>query len=508
MKNIVVFSENNKFILELFKDKNFKKQFSIKCIIASVINLKNLKDSFKNEKIITIENFTKSNLEFIPKNKKNLMDVNNYKIFSKIESECIKMLDFSNPNQDKFTLIDARQLYTDSVEFILNFLEHFKPDIVFFTNSPHSFQSYILYKICEIKNIKTIFKREISLPLNYIFQNSILVNDDNFNFNSKKENSKVRIILKNYIKKIINNEKKNVQNIFLRLRNHKLIYRKKFFNNFYLFLIIRFLKLIPIYLIRYLKNLYIFYKFKNKDVLMVEDFIKDKNKSYKKSYTSKIKMDFELFLGDLRKFKLLNYYNHKVTETDFSEKFIYFPLHYQPEATTYPFGGNYVDQLKAINLISEYFENCKIYIKEHPDTFNISQLAWTRGDYTRSNNFYDQISNIKNVKLIDLKVNTFDLIDNAHAVATVSGAVGLESLIKGKHTLILGYPWYNKFSQAFQFKNHEYISSNLKTYMNKKISKSKTIKEINEIANNIFSINEVSNEIGINRIRNLIKMKL
>ena len=102
MKNIVVFSENNKFILELFKDKNFKKQFSIKCIIASVINLKNLKDSFKNEKIVTIENFTKSNLEFIPKNKKNLMDVNNYKIFSKIESECIKMLDFSNPNQDKF----------------------------------------------------------------------------------------------------------------------------------------------------------------------------------------------------------------------------------------------------------------------------------------------------------------------------------------------------------------------------------------------------------------------
>ena len=79
MKDIVVFSENNKFILELFKDKNFKKQFSIKCIIASVINLKNLKDSFKNEKIVTIENFTKSNLKFIPKNKKNLMDENNYK---------------------------------------------------------------------------------------------------------------------------------------------------------------------------------------------------------------------------------------------------------------------------------------------------------------------------------------------------------------------------------------------------------------------------------------------
>ena len=44
--------------------------------------------------------------------------------------------------------------------------------------------------------------------------------------------------------------------------------------------------------------------------------------------------------------------------------------------------------------------------------------------------------------------------------------------------------------------------------MNKKISKSKTIKEINEIANNIFSIDEMSNEIGINRIRNLIKKKL
>ena len=218
MKNIVIFSENNKFTQQLFKDENFIKYFNIKCIIASVIDLKNLKDCFKNETIVTIENFSKSNLQFIPKNKKNLMDENNYKIFSKMESECIKMLDFSNPNQDKFTLVDARQLYTDSVEFILNFLEHFKAEVVFFTNSPHSFQSYILYKICEIKNIKTIFKREISLPLNYIFQNSILENNDNFFLNSKKENSEVRIILKNYVKKIINNEKKKYSKNFFKIK--------------------------------------------------------------------------------------------------------------------------------------------------------------------------------------------------------------------------------------------------------------------------------------------------
>ena len=63
-------------------------------------------------------------------------------------------------------------------------------------------------------------------------------------------------------------------------------------------------------------------------------------------------------------------------------------------------------------------------------------------------------------------------------------------------------------NQKIWMQQNEYDLNFMQTYMNKKISKSKTIKEINEIANNIFSINEVSNEIGINRIRNLIKMKL
>ncbi|MDC1200506.1 hypothetical protein N8012_01365 [Pelagibacteraceae bacterium] len=503
MTKTILYSENNKFSVNLFKNEKIEKKLNIECVIATKNDIELLKNTFKDARIISIENFAISNIEFIKHQKENLLDANNSETFSQIESECIKLLDFVNPGQNKFSLIEARLIFSESLVFILDFIYYYKPELIIFTNVPHSFQSYLFYKVCEIKKIKIIFKRELSLPQNYIFQNSIKKPLINFNNNEKKQNTKIRKKLSNYIKAILNNDKKKINKIFSRLRNHKMIHNQYYFNSFIIFFILRTIHITPLIILKLLRDIAISFKLKNKQFLMLEDYIKDKNKNLNNSRTSKLKMNVEFFLGDLRKFKLLQYYKRKQNKIEFNQKYIYFPLHYQPEATTYPFGGIFIDQIRAIKLLAAYFTNYKIVVKEHPDTFNISHLAWTKGDYTRNENFYDQISSIKDVIFVDLKKNSLDLIKGASAVATVAGAVGLESLLMGKHTLIFGHPWYEEFEEVFKFDKHDEISSNLDKYIKKKISIKKTIKDINLSSRNIFEWSEAMSQSEIKKLETL-----
>ena len=212
-----------------------------------------------------------------------------------------------------------------------------------------------------------------------------------------------------------------------------------------------------------------------------------------------------MLLGYFRKLHLLKFYQKKTTKLDLQKKYIYFALHYQPEATTYPFGGAFIDQVNAVKLLSSYIsDDCFIYIKEHPDTFNTSHLSWVKGDYSRDINFYEQLLSIKNVKFADIRINSQDLINSSYAVATISGAVGLESLIKEKHTFIFGSPWYKNFNDVFKFTEHKNISNDLKYYMKKKISKKNVIKSIERYCNIMFQRDDLKDLSSRKNVVNLL----
>ena len=56
------------------------------------------------------------------------------------------------------------------------------------------------------------------------------------------------------------------------------------------------------------------------------------------------------------------------------EKYIFFPLWFQPSATTYPFAGKNIDYLNCIKKLSKSIPaHSKIYIKENPDKFNLNR---------------------------------------------------------------------------------------------------------------------------------------
>ncbi|MBT4989355.1 MAG: hypothetical protein HOM96_02305 [Rickettsiales bacterium] len=130
------------------------------------------------------------------------------------------------------------------------------------------------------------------------------------------------------------------------------------------------------------------------------------------------------------------------TECDFQRNYAYFSLHYQPEATTVPLGGDYMDQAKAIeDLASILPEGYFIYVKEHPNSFG----------GLRSENFYQRLCNIPNLVLLDGSVENYALMEQAKIIATITGTVGWEAITGGKPVITFGYAWYNNLPGVFRF---------------------------------------------------------
>lgn len=131
-------------------------------------------------------------------------------------------------------------------------------------------------------------------------------------------------------------------------------------------------------------------------------------------------------------------YNKNVSKIDYNEneKYIYVPLHMQPEATTCPLGGVYANQILMISMLSYNLpKDVYLYIKENPKQTNSE----------RSIVFLDEMLKLKNVKLISAKEDTFKLIENCIAVATVTGTAAWEALFRKKAAIIFG-THINKFA--------------------------------------------------------------
>lgn len=129
----------------------------------------------------------------------------------------------------------------------------------------------------------------------------------------------------------------------------------------------------------------------------------------------------------------------------FDTPYIYFAPNYQPERTTLPDAGIFADVLRMLDLVASVLpEKWIILYKEHPSIFNVpvSNIFW-RGHMYRDKEFYESISEYKNVQIIPVEINSFDLIDNAKFVVTATGTVAFESVTRGVPALVFGSVWFD-----------------------------------------------------------------
>ena len=128
--------------------------------------------------------------------------------------------------------------------------------------------------------------------------------------------------------------------------------------------------------------------------------------------------------------QLWDNYNQSSITPNLNTPYIYVPLHYQPECTTCPMGGVFVDQDLMIKILATAAStfNIPLYVKEHP-------VQRSQG---RSPDFYDTLREIPSVTFVKTNVSSALLIRNATAVATITGTAGWEALFEKKPVLMFG----------------------------------------------------------------------
>jgi hypothetical protein len=495
MHKIFILSENNYFLNDFILDACKNNDIKISCTFATRNNFKKLKDKIKNN-IYKLEIFERAD----PKNelfiKKNFIDADVLKKYSDVEILSYKLCDFYNSGGFSFSLLDLRRSYYLALNFSLNLIDYYKPNSIFLTNTPHSFQSIVFTRVCEKKGINVFFKREITIPGNFYFQNSIFA--EVFPSYKKKENfisEENFLLLNNYYNMVKNNNQTFIKNLFIKKRNRYLIESKLIkFNFLYLSFFIFFFRQTIISIFFLLAKFIYYYigheKYEN-PIVPLEDFLKKKSQKLQDSSQNLLEYDLLLLKGDLRKFSLLQEYNSLVSIISKSDKYIYFPLHYQPEATTYPFGNYFIDQLNAIKLVSSSLpKNYFLYVKEHPDTFNIGRDGWVIGDYSRDKHFYNEINNLENVKIISMNLSSMDLTKRSSGLATINGAAGLEYVINKKPVIFFGNSWLDSCPGIYRCKNADDCNNAMKKIvsLNYKIQENQILNFLKKWSLNLYNL--------------------
>lgn len=371
------------------------------------------------------------------------------------ESIVLKMMDRMDPN-DSFYYNERVRLYHNYLKYWIAILDRFMPDIVIFHTPPHAVFNYILYVLCRYRNTKTI-----------MFYPTIM---DGIIFPMESFDGEYRVITR-YRDLLSNNMPANIEisdgaeKHLKRLRGGYLDHFRAMPEETQDFLTAS--KKSENDASDILKNILLFckypgyfIKFSRFCIGLLRSINRPVKQNYQKQKGNKIEdsnwSDFQYrwyqFQARRKKMKLSSYY-HKLTEKlDFKKNYVYVSLHYQPELSTSPMGGEFVHQLLMVELLSKSIpEDWHVIVKE-----NYNQIGpRAHGERSRTKDLYDDLFSISNVKLASLSTPQWDLIDNARAVATVTGTTGWEAVVRGKPVFIFGHAWYKGCEGVFYTPTYE-----------------------------------------------------
>jgi hypothetical protein len=333
------------------------------------------------------------------------------------------VLPMMNKAYPGITFLERQQIFIQFVRYWLGVLEKFKPDMIFFNTTPHAPLYFTLYGISKSLNIKTIM-----FDLTWVAERITWMNDF-------REGS---ILLRDSYLELRKRELK-IEDLPLDIREHyerhldpSVDTTPKYFTTGIS------AGRLPKKIARKINN--IFQSFLNPKIF----FEKLRRFFIYLPYTIK-KNSYYL------RHNLPREYNSLQVVPDLNRKFVYVPLHYQPECTTNPIGEIFQDQIFLIETLSDSLPpDWVIYVKEHPGQWPIYGIEFSEDRYR---SYYKRIASIPKVFLIPIEIPSLRLISKAQTVATVSGTAGWESILRGKPALVFGHAWYQFAPGAIRVKN-------------------------------------------------------
>ena len=422
------FHINNKFIYEFIREYQLKKYLIIEAYPKRSIDYDY--NFFKYGDCFDYINWSE-----VPKLDENLV--------SSIGKEKLIAIEMLFRINHKMTYEDRKIFFYKQLRYWDYILKKEKINLFVSDNIPHDGFDYIIYIICKYRNIRTIMfhelptrpHRHVSMYLtesiekvglniyekfceykkdNKKFSGRLSTRINNYYFDMQKNSNDLeqftqKIKEETFFKQVLffinNNFNELLKNI-----SQQINYDKKY----------KVLKIKTTFsiIIKLLKKLF---PFVNRVLL----FLINKSKIYLSDY------DFYLSLCS--------------SNLDFEKKYVYLALHYQPELSTSPLAEEFSNQLLIIDILSKSLpEDTLIYVKEHP-----------RISYNRNRKYYKKITSYSNIVLCNPELSTYDLIDNSVAVATATGSVGWESLLRKKPVLMFGFRFYQYAPNVFRIFNKE-----------------------------------------------------
>lgn len=317
-------------------------------------------------------------------------------------------LTMMNKHFEGWRVDERKNLYYDMLGYWYGVLNKIKPDAIIFSRPPHPVHSYIIYELAQILKIKTILFDGTLVSGRMVWENNIwegsrtLLEKIAVNQNKKFTVDDLSEDLRLYLKFCLDDiGPSNVKYLIKRGRQ-------------------------------------------NSKVKIVVKSLRDFT-IFKKTYFYLYKLLKDNTQKEYRRFAN--------PRPDLSKKYIYVTLGLQPECTTSPLGGIFVNQILMIKILAASLpKDWVIYVKEHPAQWELYGLNYT--DY-RYPGYYEKIIQIKNVQLVPAAIDSFSLIRNSQAVAVVSGSAAWEAVLRHKPALVFGYPWFKDCPVIFRINSLE-----------------------------------------------------
>lgn len=141
----------------------------------------------------------------------------------------------------------------------------------------------------------------------------------------------------------------------------------------------------------------------------------------------------------LRKIQDKFYMNYTGGELS-SFKYLYYPMHQDPEFVLNVRGTFWYNQLNTIRMLSYNLPvGFKLIVREHRN--NVGR---------RSTRYLKEISRLPGVVLVDAYDDQYKYINNAELIVTVNGSTGLEGLLLKKNVLTLDKTAYDALNMTYK----------------------------------------------------------
>lgn len=346
-------------------------------------------------------------------------------------------------NNDRY-LNDSNNFYKFSTDLILSIteqqikffekiLEDLNPDYVIMANPPLN-ANYLFSIICRSRNIDTL----ILTPSRFL--NKYFVDDGKLSLNFSQTTNSINIDLTFYHDKF--NKTIETKNFIKRFQSSKLSNLNAFF----------------VYLFSDNSNLKTHYTY----------FGRSKHK---------VIMNY-----------LTNYWNSKTRKNfidkclqknvDLTSKYIYFPLHMEPERTLLidaPFHTNQLDIIK--NLSKSIPIDYKLYVKEHP---SMVHREW------RPVSFYKEILSLPNVVFIHPSFSSDELIKQSSLVIAITGTASFDAIFYNVPSITLTKNDFSSLEYVTNCDSWEKLPDLIRESLEKKIDRNMILPYLNFLKHNCF----------------------